>query len=83
MIMAANSGAAISATGVRKDFGDRRVLHNLDLQVGWGEIAALFGANGAGKTTLLRILAGLTRPDDGQLHIGNRRVHRGGNAAAV
>ena len=81
MIMAANSGAAISATGVRKDFGDRRVLHNLDLQVGWGEIAALFGANGAGKTTLLRILAGLTRPDDGQLHIGNRRVHRGGNAA--
>ena len=81
MIMAANSGAAISATGVRKDFGDRRVLHNLDLQVGWGEIAALFGANGAGKTTLLRILAGLARPDDGQLHIGNRRVHRGGNAA--
>ena len=81
MIIAANSGAAISATGVRKDFGDRRVLHNLDLQVGWGEIAALFGANGAGKTTLLRILAGLTRPDDGQLHIGNRRVHRGGNAA--
>lgn len=81
MIIAANSGAAISATGVRKDFGDRRVLHNLDLQVGWGEIAALFGANGAGKTTLLRILAGLARPDDGQLHIGNRRVHRGGNAA--
>ena len=81
MIIAANSGAAISATGVRKDFGDRRVLHNLDLQVGWGEIAALFGANGAGKTTLLRILAGLTRPDDGQLHIGNRRVHRGGSAA--
>ena len=81
MTVTANVGAAISATGVRKDFGDRRVLHNLDLQVGWGEIAALFGANGAGKTTLLRILAGLTRPDDGQLHIGNRRVHRGGNAA--
>ena len=81
MTIAADSGAAISATGVRKDFGDRRVLHNLDLQVGWGEIAALFGANGAGKTTLLRILAGLTRPDAGQLHIGNRRVHRGGSAA--
>ena len=73
--------AAISATGVRKDYGDRAVLRGVDLSVPWGEIAVLFGANGAGKTTLLRILAGLTRPDSGDIHIAGRLMRRQGNAA--
>ncbi len=68
--------AAIAVAGLRKDFGDRRVLRDLTLQVGWGEIAALFGSNGAGKTTLLRILAGLARPDAGQISLAGRRIHR-------
>ena len=73
--------AAISATGVRKDYGDRAVLRGVDLSVPWGEIAVLFGANGAGKTTLLRILAGLTRPDSGDVRIAGRLMRRQGNAA--
>ena len=72
--------SAIAVSGLSKDYGDRRVLHNLELQVGWGQVAALFGANGAGKTTLLRILAGLARPDAGELSIGGRRLRRRGDA---
>ena len=74
-------GSAITAAGLRKDYGDRAVLRGVDLAIGWGEIAVLFGANGAGKTTLLRILAGLTRADAGTAHIAGRRIHgRGGRA---
>ena len=72
---------AISAAGIHKDFGDRAVLRGIDLSLPWGEIAVLFGANGAGKTTLLRILAGLTRPDRGNIRIAGRRMHRRGDAA--
>ncbi len=74
-------GSAIAAAGIRKDYGDRAALRGVDLTVGWGEIAVLFGANGAGKTTLLRILAGLTRADDGTAHIAGRPMHGRGNRA--
>lgn len=73
--------AAIVASGIRKDYGDRAVLRGVDLRVGWGEIAVLFGANGAGKTTLLRILAGLTRADAGTAQIAGRPMHGRGNRA--
>ena len=73
--------AAIAAAGIRKDYGDRAVLRGVDLTVGWGEIAVLFGANGAGKTTLLRILAGLTRADAGAAHIAGRAMHGRDNRA--
>lgn len=81
MNVASSGVAAISAAGVRKDYGDRAVLRGIDLSVGWGEIAVLFGANGAGKTTLLRVLAGLARPDSGSVHIAGRRMGRTGGAA--
>ena len=74
-------GVAIAAVGIRKDYGDRAVLRGVDLTVGWGEIAVLFGANGAGKTTLLRILAGLTRADAGAVHLAGRPLGRRGNRA--
>ena len=72
---------AVHAAGIHKDFGDRAVLRNVELNLGWGEVAVLFGANGAGKTTLLRILAGLARPDSGTVHIGGRRMGRTGQYA--
>ena len=75
------SNAAIVAAGIRKDYGDRAVLRGVDLTVGWGEVAVLFGANGAGKTTLLRILAGLTRADAGTAHVAGRPMHSRGNRA--
>ena len=74
-------GPAIAAAGIRKDYGDRAVLRGVDLAIGWGEIAVLFGANGAGKTTLLRILAGLTRADAGTTHVAGQPMHRRGSRA--
>ena len=72
---------AIFASALRKDYGDRNVLRNVDVAVPWGRTAVLFGANGAGKTTLLRILAGLSRPDNGDVHIAGQRMRRSGGRA--
>lgn len=71
-----STAPAIQAAGLCKDYGDRRVLYGLDLRLEWGEIAVLFGANGAGKTTLLRVLAGLSRPDAGEIAVAGRRIRR-------
>jgi NitT/TauT family transport system ATP-binding protein len=45
------------------------VLHDLDLNVGGGEIVALIGPNGSGKSTLLRVIGGLLRPDAGSVSL--------------
>lgn len=55
----------VNASGVRKSFGNQRVLDDVSLAVEPGSILALLGPNGAGKTTLVRILATLIRPDAG------------------
>ena len=59
--------AAISITGLVKDFGAVRALDGLDMTVATGEIHGFLGPNGAGKTTTLRILLGLLRADAGQV----------------
>ena len=55
----------VRVTGLRKTFGNHRVLDGLDLDVRAGEAVAVLGANGAGKTTLLKVLATLARPTRG------------------
>jgi len=52
-----------------KRFGLKTILRGLDFQVGQGEFVALLGPNGAGKTTFLRILASLSRPSLGEIHV--------------
>ena len=81
MSQASPSPSAIAAVGLRKDYGDRGVLRGVDLSVSWGQTAVLFGPNGAGKTTLLRILAGLSRPDAGEIQIAGLRMRRSGGWA--
>lgn len=76
-----SGSSAIIAAGLRKDYGDRSVLRNVDVAVPWGQIAVMFGANGAGKTTLLRVIAGLSRPDNGEVHIAGHRMRRSGGRA--
>ncbi|SCQ60501.1 Hypothetical protein PFR_JS9-2_667 [Propionibacterium freudenreichii] len=58
------------AKGIIKSYGNLKVLRGVDLSVERGQILGLMGVNGAGKTTLISILAGLTRPDAGDVHIG-------------
>lgn len=54
---------AISATGLRKAYGDKVVLDGIDLHVPAGTVFSLLGPNGAGKTTTVNILSTLVTPD--------------------
>src|SRR5258708_12798420 len=54
---------AISASGLRKSFGDQLVLDGIDIDVAEGTIFALLGPNGSGKTTTVRILSTLITAD--------------------
>jgi len=56
---------AISATGLRKSYGDKVVLDGIDLHVPPGTIFSLLGPNGAGKTTTVNILSTLVGADGG------------------
>jgi ABC-2 type transport system ATP-binding protein len=59
----------VTVRGLRKAYGPRVVVHNLDLDVRAGEIVGLVGANGAGKTTTVECIQGLRRPDAGSLTV--------------
>ncbi len=61
------SGVRLEARGLSHRYGDRLVLHRLDLTVAPGEFLAVVGRSGSGKTTLLRLLAGLEAPSQGEL----------------
>jgi ABC-type multidrug transport system ATPase subunit len=71
--MAKNSAAAraktrpalLKLTGVSRSYGDREVLHPVDLALAAGECVALLGHNGSGKSTLLRVAAGRDLPTKG------------------
>ncbi|GAA4247255.1 ATP-binding cassette domain-containing protein [Dactylosporangium darangshiense] len=59
----------ITATGLRRSYGDHVVLDGVDLNVPRGTIFSLLGANGAGKTTTVKILSTLIRADGGSARI--------------
>jgi ABC-2 type transport system ATP-binding protein len=58
---------AVSVTGLRKSFGGKVVLDDIDLTVAEGTIFALLGPNGAGKTTMVHILSTLIGADGGEM----------------
>ncbi len=63
------SGRGVTATGVRRSFGDVEAVRGIDLTASPGEVTALVGPNGAGKTTLLLVLATLLVPDAGEVRV--------------
>jgi sulfate-transporting ATPase len=60
----------IEASNLRKSYGDRLLIDNLNFNLPAGGIVGIIGPNGAGKTTLFRMMAGLEKPDSGELRMG-------------
>ncbi len=72
----------LELSGLNASYGDRRVLHEVDLNVDQGEIVAILGSNGAGKTTTLRAICGaITR--SGELNFLGASLLRCGAADAA
>ena len=72
---------AVEVSGVEKRYGDLRALDGVSLQINEGEFFALLGPNGAGKTTLISALAGLVKPNAGQLRVMGHDVQSDFRAA--
>jgi ABC-2 type transport system ATP-binding protein len=64
----------ITATGLRRSFGDHVVLDGIDLHVPAGSVLSLLGTNGAGKTTTVKILSTLLRADGGSARVAGHDV---------
>ena len=62
------------ATGIVKRYGDREALRGVSFAAEPGEQVAVIGPNGAGKTTLLSILAGISKPDAGEVSSASGEV---------
>jgi sulfate-transporting ATPase len=60
----------VEASGLRKGFGDKLLIGELDFKLPRGGIVGVIGPNGAGKTTLFRMITGEEKPDAGSLRLG-------------
>src|SRR5215210_2257844 len=63
------AGAFIQFRGITKTFGGVTALRDVTLSIGRGECHGLMGENGAGKSTLGKVLAGIHKPDSGEMII--------------
>ncbi len=64
----------LEGRALTKSYGRRTVVRQVDLDVRDGEVVGLLGPNGAGKTTTFYMVVGLTRPDSGQVFLGERDI---------
>jgi phospholipid/cholesterol/gamma-HCH transport system ATP-binding protein len=69
MSTTAASNNAISIRDLTVDYGTRRILSGVNLDIPLGQIMVIMGASGAGKSTLLRCILGLKKPTSGSIHM--------------
>jgi ABC-2 type transport system ATP-binding protein len=62
---------AVVTTGLTKQFGDRRVVDDLDLTIPSGSVCGFVGPNGAGKTTTINMILGVLEPTSGTILVDN------------
>jgi putative ABC transport system ATP-binding protein len=66
--------AVLEAIDLHRSFGTTPALRGVDLTVTEGEVLAIMGPSGSGKSTLLHCLAGILRPDRGEVHAAGQRI---------
>ncbi len=64
----------LRAAALTKSYGRRVVVREVGLEIRQGEVVGLLGPNGAGKTTTFYMVVGLTRPDSGQVYLGEEDI---------
>jgi len=60
---------------ISKNYGTLTALESVNLQVLEGEVLSLLGPNGSGKTTLLKIMAGIEKPNNGEIRFDSVKIH--------
>jgi len=73
--------ARLELRGITRRFGGRAVVNDVSFEVRPGQVTCLLGPSGCGKSTTLRIIAGVERPDEGEIRIDGRLV--AGNGVMV
>ena len=61
----------IEVENVKKVYGDKLILKNINLKIDKGEFVTIIGSSGCGKTTFLKLINGLVKPDFGQVYVNN------------
>jgi lipopolysaccharide export system ATP-binding protein len=64
----------LQAVDLSKSYRGRKVVDDVELEIGQGEVVGLLGPNGAGKTTTFYILVGLARPDSGRVLLNEEEI---------
>ena len=64
----------LQAVDLSKSYRGRKVVDDVELEIGQGEVVGLLGPNGAGKTTTFYILVGLARPDSGRVMLNEEEI---------
>ena len=74
----ANPGTSMAAlleiAGISKSFSGLKAVQNVSFEVPEGAIVGLIGPNGAGKTTCFNLIAGVYRPEAGEIRLAGRRI---------
>src|SRR5690625_3724144 len=68
----------LEMNNISKYFPGTKALSNVSLSVKFGEVHSIVGENGAGKSTLMKILAGVLKPDEGEIYFEGKKVNFNG-----
>ena len=69
-----NNHQTLRAEGLYKQYGNRWVVSDVDIDLKKGEIIGLLGPNGAGKTTTFYMITGMIKPTKGNIYLDNKEI---------